>query len=108
MIFVSEPPVSGTPDKEVFLYAEFQQSFDGRLDAPWNRKYIGASNQLVVSTSDSDKETVLTLPAGNGTPSYGIYKLFGCTAASPSKMWTVSDTIHVTVSFEFCPADSED
>jgi len=105
--FISSPPSKGAKDKEVFIYVEFHESPDGSASAPWIGAYTGAENQLIVRDADSQKQTVLTLPAGDETPSYGVYKLFGSAATSPSEMWSTNDNIHVTVAFTFSPLNAE-
>lgn len=104
-VFSAEPPGSDTPDKEIFLYLEFQESPDGSAHVDWDGWFHDAPNQLPVLFEESFKESVLTLPAGDPEPAYGVFRLFGAAAGSPLEMWTAEDTIHVTVAFTFTPVE---
>lgn len=101
VVFVNAPPAEGAWEKELFLFAEFQNALDQYGSAFWSGTYTGAPNQLPV-TGGAPMQ-VLTLVAGDVTPSYGAFRLFGAAATAPANPWSAEDTINVTLTFTFVP-----
>lgn len=99
--FVDAPPTLESQVKEVFLYLEFQSSPDGSANVAWENAFRDAPNQLAVTASETAKDDVLTLDAGNEMPTYGMFRLFGSTSAPLENMWTTQDQVDLTVSFTF-------
>ena len=100
-VFVNAPPAENAWEKELFLFAEFQPALDEFGSAFWTGTYTGAPNQLPV-TGGAPMQ-VLTLAAGDVTPSYGAFRLFGAAATAPVNPWSAEDTINVTLTFTFVP-----
>lgn len=100
-VFVNAPPAEGAWEKELFLFAEFQPALDQYGSAFWSGIYTGAPNQLPVTGGAPAQ--VLTLAAGDVTPSYGAFRLFGAAATAPVNPWSAEDTINVTLTFTFVP-----
>ena len=93
-VFVPSPPFPDVPDKEVFLYAEFQ-------DQPewWTGSYSGLPNQLVVSEWGGFQENVLTLDAQGE----GWFRLFGELSTAPMEPWGEEDVFGAVLIFTFAP-----
>lgn len=100
-VFVNAPPAEGAWEKELFLFAEFQNALDQYGSAFWSGTYTSAPNQLPVTGGAPAQ--VLTLAAGDVTPSYGAFRLFGAAATAPVNPWSAEDTINVTLTFTFVP-----
>ena len=96
--FVSEPPSPDAPDKEVFLYAEFQPDPDW-----WEGSYYDLSNQLLVSEEGTEREDVLTLDAQGE----GYFRLFGEMSEAPEEPWSKTDTFGAVLTFTFTPVYAE-
>ena len=90
--FVPAPPADNVPDKQIFLYAEFQN--DPTL---WSGFYGDEANQLLITDWNTGKDGVLML-APRGT---GYFRLFGAMTPYPQEMWTSDDTPDVTLAFTF-------
>lgn len=92
--------VYGTPrrgEKEVFLYAEFQNDPDG-----WLETYTGAPNQLIAAEERSDSEYVLTLEAEGE----GYFRLSGAMAEGIA--WEDTDTFGAVLVFTFSTVPEEE
>ena len=106
-MYVPVPPAPDTAEKEIFLYAEFQNG-----DNQWTGDYRGGDNQVLISAAASEAKEVLTLDA----ESQGVFRLFGATTVSPEAPWCSDDEILVTITFSFTtiteasetPASEED
>lgn len=96
-VYVSTPPAAGTLEKQIFLYAEFQNE-----ESQWTGSYISANNQILISTQASGPREVLQLDAY----SEGVFRLFGSTAAYPDEPWDRNDKIVVQLAFTFSAAES--
>ena len=94
MAFAAAPPPADGLEKEIFMYAEFQNE-DGR----WMNGYKGRSNQVLITETASRTKEVLTLDAGAG----GVFRLFGATAVSPADPWSGADEVSVSFAFTFVP-----
>lgn len=94
MTFTAAPPPADGLEKEIFMYAEFQNE-DGR----WSDNYKGRSNQILISERASRTKEVLTLDAGTG----GVFRLFGAAAVSPDDPWSGADEVLVSFTFTFVP-----
>lgn len=97
-VFVPVPPLPDAQAKEVFLFLEFQPFLGS--STVWNGLFMDTPNQLPVT--GVEKQGVITLEAGGR----GALQVSGAAAAAPAAPWTAADTVHVTVSFTFSPADS--
>lgn len=97
LTYVNQPPLADSTQKEIFLYAEFQQG-----DGLWLDGYEGAANQMLVSQQISGPQDVLTLPSG---PSEGVFRLFGAVTKFPDEPWDAVDEITATVMFTFTALD---
>lgn len=97
MTFSSAPPAAGTEEKQIFLYAEFQNE-----DGFWSGSYHNGGNQLLISAGASPAKEVLTLDAG---PSEGVFRMFGATSVDTADPWSAEDGVSVTFTFTFAPAD---
>lgn len=95
---VSDAP--STEGKEIFLYAEFQES-DETADCIWFDAYEEDDNQLIILETETTKDNVLTLEAGDETPSYGVFRLNGQASISDNGMWTNEDSVSVRLVFTF-------
>lgn len=95
MTYVSAPPQENAEEKEVFLYAEFQNE-----DNAWSGSYGGGENQILVCEGSSAAKEVLTLDAG---PSVGVFRLFGATSVDPADPWSTEDRVSVAFTFTFAP-----
>ena len=94
--FVSAPPADSALDKQIFLYAEFQND-----PAAWSGWFGDWTNQILVTDWNAGKEDVLTLePFGAG-----YFRLFGAMSSSPQRMWTEEDAPDVTFAFTFSPVE---
>ena len=93
-VFVHAPPAPDAKDKEVFLYAEFQERPDW-----WEGAYLDLPNQLPVSPRGASAGNVLTLDAQGE----GWFRLFGALAPSPASAWSDTDTFGAVLSFTFTP-----
>ena len=96
--FVSAPPSPGAPDKNVFLYAEFQNQFDW-----WEGAYYGLPNQVPVTEWGARGDGVLTLPAMGE----GYFRLFGEVSEAPESPWSDTDTFDAVLTFTFAPVYTE-
>lgn len=96
--FVSAPPAPDAPDKDVFLYAEFQPYPDW-----WEGSYYGLSNQLLVCERGTEGENVLTLDAQGE----GYFRLFGGMSERPESPWSDTDTFGAVLTFTFAPVYAE-
>ena len=95
--FVEVPPAFDAPDKQIFMYVEFQTA-----DNLWSDIYSDAPNQLLVTSWGLEKENVLTLdPFGAG-----YFRLFGSMTDSPDTMWGAIDAPNVTLAFTFAPVEA--
>lgn len=83
-------------EKEVFLYAEFQN--EGGI---WLGSYVDANNQILISEQDSGPQEVLALDAY----AMGMFRLFGAASLDPDDPWCSDDTISVTLTFTFSALD---
>lgn len=92
--FVHAPPAPDAKDKEVFLYAEFQERPDW-----WEGAYRDLPNQLPVSPCGASAGNVLTLDAQGE----GWFRLFGALAPSPASAWSDTDTFGAVLTFTFAP-----
>lgn len=92
--FVSAPPSLDAPDKNVFLYAEFQNQFDW-----WEGAYYGLPNQVPVTEWGVEGDGVLTLPAMGE----GYFRLFGNMSGAPESPWSDTDTFGAVLTFTFAP-----
>lgn len=93
-VYVSSPPTADTPEKEIFLYAEFQSE-----DGQWSESYTGGANQILISTAATELKEVLTLDAA----AQGAFRLFGSMTVFPADPWSSEDEISVTFVFTFAP-----
>ena len=93
-VFVHAPPAPDAKDKEVFLYAEFQERPDW-----WEGAYRDLPNQLPVSPRGASAGNVLTLDAQGE----GWFRLFGALAPSPASAWSDTDTFGAVLTFTFAP-----
>ena len=93
-VFVHAPPAPDAKDKEVFLYAEFQERPDW-----WEGAYLDLPNQLPVSPRGASAGNVLTLDAQGE----GWFRLFGALAPSPASAWSDTDTFGTVLTFTFAP-----
>ncbi len=85
--------------KGLFLYFEF---WNGGA-APWLGSWSGAANQLAVNTGAAQ---VMTLGPGTAdAPAVGQFRAFGDTGLPQTGAWTTADTMNVTLTFTFTPAD---
>lgn len=100
MVYVNELPEQASEQKELFLYAEFQQE-----DGLWQGSYSGSDNQILVSTEASVFKDVLQLEAG---PSEGVFRLFGAATVFPETEWGAEDEVSVTLTFTFLPLTEPD
>ncbi len=91
-VFVTAPPPRQGPQREAFVYVEFQND-----PAGWSGSYTGAANQLLVTPEGQWKDQVLRLEP----EAQGYFRLFGAASAPSSPMWTASDTIGVRLVFDF-------
>lgn len=89
--------------KAAYIYMEFQHSPDGTSVSSWSESYQDADNQLLITSRENAKTGVLTLAAGDQSPTYGAYRFFGAAAVSPDQPWTVKDDFDLTVVFHFVP-----
>ena len=92
--YAAQPPRADTREKEIFLYAEFQNE-----DGQWSGRYGGGENQLLIFEGAAAEKEVLTLDAGAG----GVFRLFGAASVSPADPWCSEDEISVTFTFTFVP-----
>ncbi len=95
-VLVSAPP-AGTPDKEIFLYTEFQSDLDA-----WAEGYTGANSQVIVTAEGTEAEDVLTLDSKGE----GYFKVFGVMAKSPDAAWEKTDTFKISLVFSFNVIDN--
>lgn len=95
-VLINHFPEFGTEEKEVFLYAEFQNEMES-----WINEYTGAPNQVLVTEEGSDCEDVLTLAPN----SEGYFRIFGAMAEMPAELWEKGDTFDVSLSFSFAVVD---
>lgn len=90
--FTAAPPAPDAPDKQIFMYVEFQPA-----DFLWSYAFSDAPNQLLVTDWGMEKENVLTLePFGAG-----YFRLFGSMTDYPDTMWGEIDAPNVTLAFTF-------
>lgn len=94
-VLVSEPPTADVQRKEVFLYAEFQNSPE-----QWNDAYIGAPNQLIATESGSSGQDVLVINSSNA----GYFRLSGTMAPGADPPWVNTDTFGARLMFSFSAA----
>lgn len=97
MTFASAPPAAGTEEKQIFLYAEFQNE-----DGLWSGSYHAGENQLLIGQGASAAKETLTLDAG---PSEGFFRMFGATSVDTADPWSVEDGVSVTFTFTFSPVE---
>lgn len=83
-------------EKEVFLYAEFQN--EGGI---WLGNYVGANNQVLISEQDASPQEVLVLAAY----AEGMFRLFGAASVDPDDPWCSDDAVSVTLTFTFSALD---
>lgn len=100
-----QPIASGEREKLGYLYVEFQNLADSEAAADWSGKYTGASNQLLAKDGAASSGEVLQIGAGDGTPAYAAYRLFGELSENPERGWQSGDKLSVTVSFTFRPVE---
>lgn len=98
MVYVTAPPTADTLEKEIFLYAEFQQE-----GGAWSGSYSGEGNQILITERTSEVQEVLTLDAA----SQGMFRMFGSTAVFPVDPWCTDDSVSVTFTFTFAPVEME-
>jgi hypothetical protein len=96
---VSTPPETSSVEKEIFLYVEFQTNPDQWLDG-----YVGADNQLIVTTNGVNVENVMTL-AANGQ---GYFHFAGKMAAGTYPMWSSVDAFDTDLIFSFTALNTEE
>lgn len=87
--FVNAPPAQDGLDKEMFLYAEFQNQPD-----LWAEGYSDAPHQLLVNDIAKD---VITLESGGR----GYFRLSGAMTPFPQNMWGEENALSVTISYTF-------
>lgn len=46
---------------------------------------------------------MVTLPAGDSSATYAGYKIFGDVASKPAKAWAATDTVDMSIVFQFDP-----
>lgn len=90
--FVSTPPSVDAEDKEIFLYAEFQND-----PTFWTGTYGDWPNQLLVTEWGEEKADVMELEAFD----VGYFRLFGAMTNFPDPMWGAVDAPDVTLAFTF-------
>lgn len=93
MTFASALPQEDTEEKEVFLYAEFQNE-----DGLWSGSYDGSANQILICEGTSEAKEVLTLAPG---PSEGVFRMFDATSVYPADPWNTEDRVSVVFTFTF-------
>lgn len=101
----SQHIAEGEPEKLAYLYVEFQNLPDSEAAANWSGGYTGASNQLLASNETAAEREVLQIEAGNESPAYAAYRLFGELSENPETGWHSGDRMSVTVSFTFRPVE---
>lgn len=95
MTYVSAPPAQDGLEKEIFVYAEFQNE-----DGAWHGRYDGGENQILICEGPSAVKEVLMLDAG---PSEGVFRMFGATSVDPADPWSTEDRVSVAFTFTFAP-----
>lgn len=98
-------PLKGTETtKSVFAFLELKQktaAADELTTAPaYDAK---AATQVAFSTKGTTKKDMVTLPAGDSSATYAGYKIFGDVASKPAKAWAATDTVDMSIVFQFDP-----
>lgn len=100
MTFASAPIEPDSKDKNVFLYAEFQNE-----NGLWSGEFDSGDNQILICEGISAVTDVLTLDTGS---SEGAFRIFGETSVHPTEPWSEGDCFSVTFTFTFSPVVSAD
>lgn len=89
--------------KSVFAYLELAPKTDASTPGTYSASYNSkAANQLVLG-KETTKSDMITLDAGDDTPTYAGFKVIGSAASKPAKSWTENDTVDVTLTFNINP-----
>jgi len=107
VVFAAQPPAEDAPEKELFLYAEFQATEALGMTVPWTGAFLDASNQLMVTPFGPFKDHLMRLEAAGLPYSYGAARLFGSVSAYPAQPWEAGDGFHVNLAFTFTPVVPE-
>ena len=107
VVFAAQPPAEDAPEKELFLYAEFQATEALGITVPWTGAFLDASNQLMVTPFGPSKDHLMRLEAAGLPYSYGAARLFGSVSAYPAQPWEAGDGFHVNLAFTFTPVVPE-
>ena len=63
VVFAAQPPAEDAPEKELFLYAEFQATEALGITVPWTGAFLDASNQLMVTPFGPSRDHLMRLEA---------------------------------------------
>lgn len=107
VVFAAQPPAEDAPEKELFLYAEFQATEALGMTVPWTGAFLDASNQLMVTPFGPSRDHLMRLEAAGLPYSYGAARLFGSVSAYPAQPWEAGDGFHVNLAFTFTPVVPE-
>lgn len=101
-VYVTEPPEEAGPDKEIFLYAEFQPD-----ESSWQESYTESENQILITEHPTDPQPVLELSEDGEPDSEGFFRLFGELTTYPEDPWCEEDALEVVLTFTFLPAGAD-
>ena len=107
VVLTTRPPAEDAPEKEVFLYAEFQATESYGQTVSWQEFFSDTPNQLQVPPYGSAKDGLMRLEASGLPYSWGAVRLSGSAAAHPAQPWEAGDGFHVSLAFTFTPVIPE-
>lgn len=107
VVLTTRPPAEDAPEKEVFLYAEFQATESYGQTVSWQDFFSDTPNQLQVPPYGSAKDGLMRLEASGLPYSWGAVRLSGSAAAHPAQPWEAGDGFHVSLAFTFTPVIPE-
>lgn len=104
-VVLSTSALKGTETtKSVFAYLELKTAADTSSAVEFSTEYNSkATDQIVFGTKATTKTKMLTLDAGDSSPTYAAYKVLGQVASNPAKAWTESDKLNMSLTFNFAP-----
>lgn len=89
--------------KSVFAYLELAPKADESTAGTYNDAYNSKTASQLVLGKKATKSDMITLEAGDTTPTYAGFKVIGSAASKPAKAWTTNDTVDVTLTFNITP-----
>lgn len=100
LTLLAAAPAAGVTTKSAFLYVELKNSADATYPAykPTNKTQLA-----VPTTKTASKTDMLTLEAGDTTPTEANIRVAGNIVSNPSKAWTANDKINLTFKLTFTP-----